>query len=88
MELELILIGLAIFIMVGSIFFSVHYYREYKNMVISYNTLKKVMDKSYIKADTRVHNAVYEAYEQAVSKDNQFEAKIFSNLLQELKGKW
>lgn len=88
MDSIVIVLGLAFVIMAGSIAISFHYYREYKRVIRDYLSLRKLMDNSYIKVDARVHNAIYEAYDQAVKKDNQYEARIFSNLLQEVKGKW
>lgn len=86
--MEYYILGLAIVLIVGSILLSRHFFKKYKKVLLEYHTLEKTVEKSYIKADVRVYNAIYEAYEQAIEKDNNFEARIFSNLLQEIKGKW
>ena len=86
--MEYYILGLAAILVAGSIILSRHFFKKYKNILVDYHTLEKTMEKSYIKADVRIYNAIYEAYEQAVAKDNNFEARIFSNLLQEIKGKW
>lgn len=43
------------------------------------------ISKKYIKVDTILQNAILEAYEQAVEKENSFETKAYKKLLLKIK---
>ena len=43
------------------------------------------VSKKYIKVDTILQNAILEAYEQAVEKENSFETKAYKKLLLKIK---
>ena len=46
------------------------------------------VEKRYVKVSVALQNAVLEAIEWAHKKGNNFEVKKYSELLQEIKGKW
>lgn len=43
------------------------------------------VSRKYIKVDTILQNAILEAYEQAVEKENSFETKAYKKLLLKIK---
>lgn len=43
------------------------------------------VSRKYIKVDTILQNAILEAYEQAVEKENHFETKAYKKLLLKIK---
>lgn len=78
------------YILIITIFCSIYFYllKEYHKQFERNIAIRKEIQKKYIKVDVRLWNAVLEAYEQAVKNNNQYEEKIFQNLLNELRGKW
>ena len=46
------------------------------------------VDRKYIDVDVILHNAVYEAYENAKEKGSTFEEKAYEQLYKKIKSKW
>lgn len=60
---------------------------EYVALKKKHKTLEDAIDKTYIKADVILQNAILEALEHAKKHNNYFEIKGYQKLLEKLKGK-
>lgn len=65
-------------------FFILHEYSILKN---KHKTLENAIDKTYIKADVILQNAIIEALEYAKQNNNYFEVRGYQKLLEKMKGK-
>ena len=78
-----IVIALAIVFTIA-FFTLLHEYYILKN---KHKTLEEAIDKTYIKADVILQNAILQALEHAKRQGNYFEAKGYQKLLDKIKGK-
>jgi len=60
---------------------------EYFILKEKHEKLEKAIDKTYIKADVILQNAILEALEYAKKNGNYFEVKGYQKLLTKIKGK-
>lgn len=60
---------------------------EYIILKNKHKTLEDAIDKTYIKADVILQNAILEALEYAKKNHNYFEVKGYEKLLSKMKGK-
>lgn len=74
-----------VIISVSSVIF---YKTKYINLRRNFNSYINNVERKTIKADVILHNAILEALDQAREKNNKFEEKAYSDLLEKMKGKW
>lgn len=60
---------------------------EYKILKYKHKTLEDAIDRTYIKADVILQNAIIEALEYAKEHNNYFEVRGYQKLLDKVKGK-
>lgn len=65
-------------------FFILH---EYLILKDKHKTLESAINKTYIKADVILQNAIIEALEYAKEHNNYFEVRGYQKLLEKMKGK-
>ena len=81
--LFLLLAALVISIIISLCFYELHCKdgQEYKK-------IEEKIKKKYILPDVILHNAVLEAYEAAIDKDDKFEINAYGKLLRDIQGRW
>lgn len=87
MIISCIIAGLSV-ISALSIISAITWYKDYKKIKHQYENVQHEMERRYVKMDIILHNAVLEAYENALKTNNMFTAKKYQKLLNEMKGKW
>lgn len=60
---------------------------EYYILKDKHKTLENAIDKTYIKADVILQNAILQALEHAKEQGNYFEVRGYQKLLDKIKGK-
>ena len=79
-----------IYISIMAIVFAIAFFillDEYIVLKKKHKTLEDAIDKTYIKADVVLQNAILEALEHAKKHNNYFEVNGYQKLLERMKGK-
>ena len=87
-NLSIVLIIAAMAAIIISISVATYYKYLYANLHRNFKKYQSYIDKRYIEVNVVLQNAVMEALEQAVDKENDFEVKAYTELFKKVKGKW
>jgi len=87
-SISIVLIVIAIVLFILAITIASYYKYLYMNLKRNFKKYQVYVDRKYIESNVILQNAICEALEQAIEKDNKFEIKAYTDLFNKIKRKW